>query len=174
MPVMQEELSMLVRFLSLVIAVYAAEMSVANDTVVLKNDRTSKTDGYWNTEQGYFVGSYFKAAEGEKPGLIIFRLGFVNTAVPTVSQGTTFLPATIIGPKNQKIGRMWLVIREQDHIRLRAPLLVTLDTGNYVHMSTEFNATAELWPQLEIEFEEVTDTTTRTIVVPLKEFSLNR
>jgi hypothetical protein len=143
----------------------------ADEPLVLKTDKTSATDGYWNTDEGYFVGCHYGTAlekvDDADPGFVSVRLGLVHG-------GRLHRGPFAVGAKDlQVIGPMWLVIREGDTVILRVPTTAEVDLGNHVHLLAKFNARADLVPKMEIEFEERHETGSRRIRVPLKSFMKN-
>lgn len=170
-----KESIMLSRLFSLVVVwTCTCVTASADQAFLLKTDRTSATDGYWNTDRGYFVGCYHHSPNQRRevdeadPGLVSFRLGLVH--------GGRLHPGPFgVGVKElQIIGNMWLVIREGDTVILRVPTKAEVDPGNHVHLHAQFNATAELLPKMEIEFEERLESGTRRIRVPLRSFMNDR
>lgn len=133
------------------------------ETVVLTTDRTTATDGYWHTDQGYFVSSSYPANEGElvsegDPKRVMLRIGFV----PGGRLSTKGLEE-IIGP-------MWLVIRDGDKVILRVPTKAENDYSNYPSLVARFTATPEMVPKMEIQFEERLESGKRLMRVPLSTF----
>ena len=162
---------MIARLLSLVLVVFSATvLAAADDAVVLKPKEVSKSEGYWITDQGYWVRCGLRKRNSDPqidesdPGVFFFRLGLV--------QGGRLHPGPFgVGGEDLKvIGSMWLVIREGDAVVLRVPLKTEFDPGNEVHMYAQFNAEPEIVSKSEIEFEERTDSGTRRIRVPLSAF----
>ena len=169
-----KEFIMLARLFLLVVLTCTCVTASADDAFLLKTDRTSATDGYWNTDQGYFVGCYHHRpnqggeVEAADPGFVSFRLGLVHG-------GRLHAGPFAVGAKELEIfGKMWLVIRDVDNVILRVPMKRDVDPGNHIHLLARFNATAELLPKMEIEFEERVESETRRIRVPLREFMRNR
>lgn len=160
---------MLARWL-LALFVSVCPTAMADDASVLQTDRTSATDGYWNTDQGYFVGCYHHpptrgAKDDERhPRLVSFRLGLVHGG--RLHPG----PFGVDAQKLEIIENMSLVVREGDSAVLRVPVKAIVDPGNHVHWLVQFHATAEQLPKMEMEFDERLETGTRTIRVPLKSF----
>ena len=145
----------------------------ADQAFLLKTDRTSATDGYWNTDQGYFASCYhFPRKGGEVDEADPRRVGFRLGLVPG---GRLHPKPTTVGAEDlQIIGDMWLVIREGESVILRVPTKAEVDPGNHVHLHAQFHATAELLPKMEVEFEERLKSGTRRIRVPLRLFMNDR
>ena len=146
--------------------------ATADEAFVLTTDRTSATDGYWNTDQGYFVGCFYNVASEKiaksDPGLVTVRLGLV--------EGGRLHPGEFgVGAMDLRIiGQMWLVVRERNTVVLRVPTKPEVDPGNRVHLRAQFNATAELLPRMEVEFEERLKSGNRRIRIPLTAFMRGR
>jgi hypothetical protein len=98
------------------------------------------------------------------PGFLTVRLGLVH--------GGPLHPGPFaVGAKELEIiSQMWLVIREDDAVTLRAKLEREIDLGNEIHCIALVNATAELVPKMEIEFEERRESRTRRFRVPVSAF----
>ena len=158
------------RMLCFLLLIVSSVTASAGDPVLLETDKTSATDGYWNTDQGYFVGCYRHAADrGEADlRLVSFRLGLVP--------GGRLHPGRFgVGAQDlQIIKNMSLVAREGDAVVLRTPANAEVDPGNHVHLIAQFHATADQLRKMEVEFEEHLDSGTRQIRVPLKSFLKTR
>lgn len=160
---------MLAKYL-LVAVVLFCSAAIAEDSFLLQTDRTSATDGYWNTDQGYFVGCYHRPADRGAKGderhlrLVGVRLGLVR--------GGRLDPGPFVVERHLEIiQNMSLVVREGDSVTLRVPVKAEVDPGNHVHLHLQFHATAEQLLKMEVEFEEHLKSGTRRIRVPLKQFS---
>jgi hypothetical protein len=57
---------------------------------------------------------------------------------------------------------------------LRVPTKPEVDPGNHVHLRAQFNATSELLPRMEVEFEERLESGNRRIRIPLTAFMRGR
>jgi len=170
---------LIARLLFLALVLSAGSASAAEEVVTLTTDKKTHTDGYWNTDQGYFVGSSH-GLDGKKddeagPGLVAVSIGLVHGS--RLHPG----PHSVGGKELGIIGPMWLVIREKENVVLRTPITArvglnhvrstaTHGPGSHVHMRAEFNATKEMLPKLEIEFEEKLKSGSQKIRVPLKSF----
>lgn len=145
--------------------------ATADDSFLLQTDRTSATDGYWNTDQGYFVGCYHhpadRGAKGDERHLrvVSVRLGLVHGG--RLHPG----PFAVDSRHLDMIQNMSLVLREGDTVTLRVPVKAEVDPGNHVHLHLQFHASAEQLLKMEVEFEEHLDSGTRRMRIPLKQFS---
>jgi hypothetical protein len=166
-----EELIMIARLISLVLVFFSATvLAAADDAFMLTPKEKSKSNGYWITDQGYWVSCGLRNRNSDRrvdesdPGVFFFRLGLVH--------GGRLHPGPFgVGGQDLKIiGPMWLVIREGDDVILRVPMKTEVDPGNEVHLLVQFNAEAEIVSKLQIEFEERLQSESRRIRVPLSAF----
>src|SRR5262245_32159619 len=162
---------MVAPLLSLVLAFFSGTvLAAADDALMLTPKEKSKSEGYWLTDQGYWVRCVLRNRNSDPrvdesdPGVFIFRLGLVH--------GGRLRPGPFgVGGQHLKIiGPMWLVIREGDAVILRVPMKTEVDRGNEVHLLVQFNAEAEIVSKLQIEFEEWPESGSRRIRVPLSAF----
>ncbi len=154
----------------LVAFVWFCAAAIADDAILLQTDRTSATDGYWNTDQGYFVGCYQHPADRGAKGderhlrLVSVRLGLMH--------GGRLDPGPFVVARHLEIiQNMSLVVREGDSVTLRVPVKAEVDPGNHVHLHLQFHATAEQLLKMEMEFEEHLESGTRKMRIPLRMFS---
>ena len=162
---------MIARLLSLVLVFFSATvLAAADDAFMLTPKEKSKSNGYWITDQGYWVSCGLRNRNSDRrvdesdPGVFFFRLGLVH--------GGRLHPGPFgVGGQDLKIiGPMWLVIREGNAVILRVPMKPEFDPGNEVHLFVQFNAEAEIVSKLQIEFEERLQSGSRRIRVPLSAF----
>ena len=158
---------MMTRLVLLAVILFGASAAATAEEVVVLAPNGSR-EGHWKTDQGYWVrthypGSLQKTDEAD-PGFLTVRLGLVH--------GGPLHPGPFaVGAKELEIiSQMWLVIREGDAVTLRAKLEREIDLGNEIHYIALVNATAELVPKMEIEFEERRESRTRRFRVPVSAF----
>ena len=158
---------MIVRLVLLVVILFSASVEATAEEVVVLAPNGSH-QGYWTTKQGYWIGcgygdSLDKTGKAD-PGCLAVRLGLVHGG--PLHPG----PFAVNGKDLEIISRMWLVIREGDAVILRARLDRELDHGNEEHYVAMVNATADLVPKMEIEFEERRNTETQRFRIPVSTF----
>ena len=158
---------MIVRLILLVAILFGASSATNADEVVVLAPN-GRHEGHWTTKQGYWIGcgygdSLDKTGKAD-PGCLAVRLGLVHGG--PLHPG----PFAVSGEDLEIIGRMWLVIREGDGVILRARLDRELDHGNEEHFIATVNATADLVPKMEIEFEERRKTGTQRFRIPVSTF----
>src|SRR5262245_19498951 len=163
---------MMTRLLALLLLLHSSAFTALADdaeVVVLTTDRATATDGYWNTDQGYFVSTFYPAGEGRlisdtDPAHVMFRIGYVP-------HGRLIPGETLPSSKDWEIiGPMWLVIRDGDQVLLRVPTKAEHDGSNYPSLVARFNAIPEMVPKMEIEFEQRLESGTRRMRVPFSTF----
>jgi hypothetical protein len=138
----------------------------AREVVVLQPNGSFQ--GHWTTKQGYWIACHYPAAlekaDIADPGCLALQLGLVHGG--PLHPG----PFAVSGEDLKIISQMWLVIRDGDRLSSRARLDRVVDHGNEENYIAIVNATDDLIPKMEIEFEERRKSGTQRYRIPLSAF----